>query len=131
MCIEVTGELELETVSFFHAVDKQLCFQDAYVFYQFSSDECGDTVCEFGGHKGWQMGVRLLKQLASLAPLTSDICDVSADKFEDTTDTNSKILQIQALARLTSAVMFKFFFLSMYKFSLSGSEKRILFANQK
>ncbi|XP_072269486.1 rap guanine nucleotide exchange factor 5-like [Pyxicephalus adspersus] len=50
------------------------------------------------------MGVRLLKQLAPLAPLTSNICDVSADKLENGTDANNRILQIQALARLTSAV---------------------------
>ncbi|KAM4705143.1 rap guanine nucleotide exchange factor 5-like [Rhinophrynus dorsalis] len=86
------------------SVDKQLNFQDSYVFYQFSSDECVDHVCEFGKDKGWQMGVRLLKQLAPLAPLTSNICDVSAEKLEQTTDANNKILQIQALARLSSAV---------------------------
>ncbi|KAM8967101.1 rap guanine nucleotide exchange factor 5 [Pelodytes ibericus] len=86
------------------SVDKQLCFQDAYVFYQFSSSECTETVCEFGRNKGWQMGVRLLKQLAPLAPLTSNICDMSTEKLENTTDANNKILQIQALARLTSAV---------------------------
>ncbi|XP_066440770.1 rap guanine nucleotide exchange factor 5 isoform X2 [Eleutherodactylus coqui] len=50
------------------------------------------------------MGVRLLKQLAPLAPLTSNICDVSADKLENGSDANNRILQIQALARLTSAV---------------------------
>ncbi|XP_053570113.1 rap guanine nucleotide exchange factor 5 [Bombina bombina] len=86
------------------SVDKQLCFQDSYVFYQWSSDECSDTACEFGSEKGWQMGVRLLKQLAPLAPLTSNICGMSTDKLEDSADANSKILQIQALARLTSAV---------------------------
>ncbi|XP_040208730.1 rap guanine nucleotide exchange factor 5 isoform X2 [Rana temporaria] len=85
-------------------VDKQHCFQDGFVFYQFSSDECADTVCEFGRDRGWQMGVRLLKQLAPLAPLTSNICDVSADKLENGTDANNRVLQIQALARLTSAV---------------------------
>ncbi|KAG9476533.1 hypothetical protein GDO78_003202 [Eleutherodactylus coqui] len=58
------------------SVDKQHCFQDSFVFYQFSSEECADAVCEFGRDKGWQMGVRLLKQLAPLAPLTSNICDV-------------------------------------------------------
>ncbi|XP_069814919.1 rap guanine nucleotide exchange factor 5 isoform X1 [Dendropsophus ebraccatus] len=86
------------------SVDKQHCFQDSFVFYQFSSDECADAVCEFGRDKGWQMGVRLLKQLAPLAPLTSNICDVSADKLENGSDANNRILQIQALARLTSAV---------------------------
>ncbi|XP_077347362.1 rap guanine nucleotide exchange factor 5 [Lithobates pipiens] len=86
------------------SVDKQHCFQDGFVFYQFSSDECAETVCEFGRDRGWQMGVRLLKQLAPLAPLTSNICDVSADKLENGTDANNRVLQIQALARLTSAV---------------------------
>ncbi|KAG8573256.1 hypothetical protein GDO81_012336 [Engystomops pustulosus] len=86
------------------SVDKQHCFQDGFVFYQFSSDECADAVCEFGRDKGWQMGVRLLKQLAPLAPLTSNICDVSPDKLENGTDPNNRVLQIQALARLTSAV---------------------------
>ncbi|XP_056375671.1 rap guanine nucleotide exchange factor 5 isoform X3 [Hyla sarda] len=86
------------------SVDKQHCFQDGFVFYQFSSDECVDSVCEFGRDKGWQMGVQLLKQLAPLAPLTSNICDVSADKLENGSDANSRIMQIQALARLTSAV---------------------------
>ncbi|KAM4689530.1 rap guanine nucleotide exchange factor 5 [Discoglossus pictus] len=86
------------------SVDKQLYFQDSYVFYQLSSEECGETGCEFGRDKGWQMGVRLLKQLAPLAPLTSNICDMSSEKLEDTSDANSKILQIQAIARLTSAV---------------------------
>ncbi|KAM3927978.1 rap guanine nucleotide exchange factor 5 [Leptodactylus fuscus] len=86
------------------SVDKQHCFQDGFVFYQFSSDECADAICEFGRDKGWQMGVRLLKQLAPLAPLTSNICDVSSDKLENGSDANNRILQIQALARLTSAV---------------------------
>ncbi|CAH2282596.1 rap guanine nucleotide exchange factor 5 isoform X1 [Pelobates cultripes] len=86
------------------SVDKQLCFQDAYVFYQFSSSDCPEAVCEFGKEKEWHMGVRLLKQLAPLAPLTSNICDMSAEKLETATDANNKILQIQALARLTSAV---------------------------
>ncbi|XP_069585905.1 rap guanine nucleotide exchange factor 5 [Ranitomeya imitator] len=86
------------------SVDKQHCFQDGFVFYQFSSDECADAACEFGRDKGWQMGVQLLKQLAPLAPLTSNICDVSADKLENGSDANNRILQIQALARLTSAV---------------------------
>uniref|UniRef100_A0A8C5WH99 Rap guanine nucleotide exchange factor 5 n=1 Tax=Leptobrachium leishanense TaxID=445787 RepID=A0A8C5WH99_9ANUR len=86
------------------SVDKQLCFQDAYVFYQFSSSECPERVCEFGRDTGWLMAVKLLKQLAPLAPLTSNLCDMSAEKLESATDANSKILQIQALARLTSAV---------------------------
>ncbi|XP_053322087.1 rap guanine nucleotide exchange factor 5 [Spea bombifrons] len=86
------------------SVDKQLSFQDAYVFYQFSSSECTETACEFGRDKAWLMGVHLLKQLAPLAPLTSNICDMSGEKLESTADANSKILQIQALARLTSAV---------------------------
>ncbi|XP_075683440.1 rap guanine nucleotide exchange factor 5 [Rhinoderma darwinii] len=86
------------------SVDKQHCFQDGFVFYQFSSDECADPVCEFGRDKGWQMGVRLLKQLAPLAPLTSNICDVSTEKLENGSDANNRVLQIQALARLTSAV---------------------------
>ncbi|XP_018122851.1 rap guanine nucleotide exchange factor 5 isoform X2 [Xenopus laevis] len=86
------------------SVDKQLCFQDAYVFYQFSSEECGDAACEFGRDKGWLVGVRLLKQLAPLVPLTSNMCDVSAEKLEHSNEANNKILQIQALARLTSAV---------------------------
>ncbi|XP_073437575.1 rap guanine nucleotide exchange factor 5 isoform X3 [Dendrobates tinctorius] len=86
------------------SVDKQHCFQDGFVFYQFSSDDCADAACEFGRDKGWQMGVQLLKQLAPLAPLTSNICDVSAEKLENGSDANNRILQIQALARLTSAV---------------------------
>uniref|UniRef100_F6RKB0 Rap guanine nucleotide exchange factor 5 n=1 Tax=Xenopus tropicalis TaxID=8364 RepID=F6RKB0_XENTR len=86
------------------SVDKQLCFQDTYVFYQFSSEECGDAGCEFGRDKGWLMGVRLLKQLAPLVPLTSNMCDVSADKLDHSNEANNKVLQIQALARLTSAV---------------------------
>ncbi|OCT74082.1 hypothetical protein XELAEV_18033044mg [Xenopus laevis] len=88
------------------SVDKQLCFQDAYVFYQFSSEECGNAACEFGREKGWLMGVRLLKQLVPLVPLTSNMCDVSAEKLDHSNEANNKILQIQALARLTSAVIF-------------------------
>lgn len=75
-CIYRHMMLNSHIVSSFHTVDKQHCFQDGFVFYQFSSDECADAVCEFGRDKGWQMGVRLLKQLAPLAPLTSNICDV-------------------------------------------------------
>ncbi|XP_030057615.1 rap guanine nucleotide exchange factor 5 [Microcaecilia unicolor] len=84
------------------SVDKQLCFQDTYVFYQFSSEECNEMFCEFGTDKGWQKGVRLLQQLVPFNPRPL-ICGLSTEKLQETTE-NNELLQIQALARLTSVV---------------------------
>uniref|UniRef100_A0A8D0GK83 DEP domain-containing protein n=1 Tax=Sphenodon punctatus TaxID=8508 RepID=A0A8D0GK83_SPHPU len=50
------------------SVDRQLYFQDTYVFYQFSADECTYLFCEFERDEGWQNGVRLLLQLVPLIP---------------------------------------------------------------
>nr|XP_033786780.1 rap guanine nucleotide exchange factor 5 isoform X2 [Geotrypetes seraphini] len=84
------------------SVDKQLCFQDTYVFYQFSSEECNEMSCEFGTDKGWQKGVRVLQQLVPFNPRPL-FCGLSTEKLQETTESN-ELLQIQALARLTSVV---------------------------
>uniref|UniRef100_A0A8C8S1R0 Uncharacterized protein n=1 Tax=Pelusios castaneus TaxID=367368 RepID=A0A8C8S1R0_9SAUR len=55
-------------ILFFQTVDRQICFQDTHVFYQFSADECTYLFCEFERDEGWQNGVKLLLQLL---PLTS------------------------------------------------------------
>ncbi|XP_035172499.1 rap guanine nucleotide exchange factor 5 isoform X2 [Oxyura jamaicensis] len=78
------------------SVDRQLYFQDAHVFYQFSADECTYLFCEFEKEEGWKNGVKLLLQLLPLAPPRIDMPD---QKIEDTAETNAEIL-----ARLTSAV---------------------------
>ncbi|XP_040403837.1 rap guanine nucleotide exchange factor 5 isoform X4 [Cygnus olor] len=81
------------------SVDRQLYFQDAHAFYQFSADECTYLFCEFEKEEGWKNGVKLLLQLLPLAPPRIDMCNLPDQKIEDTAETNAEIL-----ARLTSAV---------------------------
>nr|XP_047926167.1 rap guanine nucleotide exchange factor 5 isoform X3 [Anser cygnoides] len=81
------------------SVDRQLYFQDAHAFYQFSADECTYLFCEFEKEEGWKNGVKLLLQLLPLAPPRIDMCSLPDQKIEDTAETNAEIL-----ARLTSAV---------------------------
>uniref|UniRef100_A0A4X1T7M0 Rap guanine nucleotide exchange factor 5 n=1 Tax=Sus scrofa TaxID=9823 RepID=A0A4X1T7M0_PIG len=81
------------------SVDQHLYFQDTYVFYQFSSDECSYLYCEFEREEEWQNGVKLLLQLVPLIPTRAGICDLSHQKIEDSEESSDEIL-----ARLTSAV---------------------------
>ncbi|XP_062955202.1 rap guanine nucleotide exchange factor 5 isoform X1 [Cynocephalus volans] len=81
------------------SVDQHLYFQDTYVFYQFSSDECSYLYCEFERGEEWQNGVRLLLQLVPLTPARAGICELSHQKIEDSEESSEEIL-----ARLTSAV---------------------------
>ncbi|XP_036061697.1 rap guanine nucleotide exchange factor 5 isoform X2 [Onychomys torridus] len=81
------------------SVDQHLYFQDNYVFYQFSSDECSYLYCEFEREEEWQNGVRLLLQLVRLIPARTGVCDLSHQKVEDSEESSDEIL-----ARLTSAV---------------------------
>ncbi|XP_074125594.1 rap guanine nucleotide exchange factor 5 [Sminthopsis crassicaudata] len=81
------------------SVDHQLYFQDTYVFYQFSSDECSYLYCEYERAEEWQNGVRLLLQLVPLSPARADDCDLPQQKIEDTEETSDELL-----VRLTSAV---------------------------
>ncbi|XP_072820967.1 rap guanine nucleotide exchange factor 5 isoform X3 [Vicugna pacos] len=81
------------------SVDQHLCFQDTYVFYQFSSDECSYLYCEFEREEEWQNGVKLLLQLVPLIPSRAGICELSHQKMEDSEESSDEIL-----ARLTSAV---------------------------
>ncbi|KAB0341577.1 hypothetical protein FD754_018503, partial [Muntiacus muntjak] len=59
------------------SVDQHLYFQDTYVFYQFSSDECSYLYCEFEREEEWQNGVRLLLQLVPLIPSRAGICELN------------------------------------------------------
>uniref|UniRef100_A0A670JQV5 Rap guanine nucleotide exchange factor 5 n=1 Tax=Podarcis muralis TaxID=64176 RepID=A0A670JQV5_PODMU len=81
------------------SVDKQIYFQDKYVFYQFSADECTYLFCEYERDDGWKNGVKLLLQLVPVIPPRINTCNLNNRKIEDTTETNAEIL-----ARLTSAV---------------------------
>ncbi|XP_074223461.1 rap guanine nucleotide exchange factor 5 isoform X3 [Camelus bactrianus] len=81
------------------SVDQHLHFQDTYVFYQFSSDECSYLYCEFEREEEWQNGVKLLLQLVPLIPSRAGICELSHQKMEDSEESSDEIL-----ARLTSAV---------------------------
>ncbi|XP_026958457.1 rap guanine nucleotide exchange factor 5 isoform X1 [Sagmatias obliquidens] len=81
------------------SVDQHLCFQDTYVFYQFSSDECSYLYCEFEREEAWQNGVKLLLQLVPLIPTRTGICELSHQKIEDSEESSDEIL-----CRLTSAV---------------------------
>ncbi|XP_051033785.1 rap guanine nucleotide exchange factor 5 [Phodopus roborovskii] len=81
------------------SVDQHLYFQDNYVFYQFSSDECSYLYCEFEREEEWQNGVKLLLQLVHLIPARAGICDLSHQRVEDSEESSDEIL-----ARLTSAV---------------------------
>ncbi|XP_045420310.1 rap guanine nucleotide exchange factor 5 isoform X1 [Lemur catta] len=81
------------------SVDQHLYFQDTYVFYQFSSDECSYLYCEFEREEEWQNGVKLLLQLVPLIPARAGICELSHQKIEDPEESSDEIL-----ARLTSAV---------------------------
>ncbi|XP_051857375.1 rap guanine nucleotide exchange factor 5 [Antechinus flavipes] len=81
------------------SVDHQLYFQDTYVFYQFSSDECSYLYCEYERAEEWQNGVRLLLQLVPLSPARADDCDLPHQKIEDTEESSDELL-----VRLTSAV---------------------------
>uniref|UniRef100_I3MFF6 Rap guanine nucleotide exchange factor 5 n=1 Tax=Ictidomys tridecemlineatus TaxID=43179 RepID=I3MFF6_ICTTR len=81
------------------SVDQHLYFQDTYVFYQFSSDECSYLYCEFEREEEWQNGVKLLLQLVPLIPARAGICELSHQKIEDAEESSDEIL-----ARLTSAV---------------------------
>ncbi|XP_058382990.1 rap guanine nucleotide exchange factor 5 isoform X2 [Diceros bicornis minor] len=81
------------------SVDQHLYFQDTYVFYQFSSDECSYLYCEFEREEEWQNGVKLLLQLVPLIPARAGICELSHQKMEDSEESSDEIL-----ARLTSAV---------------------------
>ncbi|EGV97387.1 Rap guanine nucleotide exchange factor 5, partial [Cricetulus griseus] len=58
------------------SVDQHLYFQDNYVFYQFSSEECSYLYCEFEREEEWQNGVKLLLQLVHLIPARAGICDL-------------------------------------------------------
>ncbi|XP_050564398.1 rap guanine nucleotide exchange factor 5-like [Cygnus atratus] len=58
------------------SVDRQLYFQDAHAFYQFSADECTYLFCEFEKEEGWKNGVKLLLQLLPLAPPRIDMCNL-------------------------------------------------------
>uniref|UniRef100_A0A2K5D5Y0 Rap guanine nucleotide exchange factor 5 n=1 Tax=Aotus nancymaae TaxID=37293 RepID=A0A2K5D5Y0_AOTNA len=58
------------------SVDQHLYFQDTYVFYQFSSDECSYLYCEFEREEEWQNGVKLLLQLVPLIPSRAGICEL-------------------------------------------------------
>lgn len=60
----------------FPTVDQNLYFQDTYVFYQFSSDECSYLYCEFEREEEWQNGVKLLLQLVPLIPARAGICEL-------------------------------------------------------
>ncbi|KAM4874204.1 rap guanine nucleotide exchange factor 5 isoform 1-T1 [Thomomys bottae] len=80
------------------SVDQHLYFQDTYVFYQFSSDECSYLYCEFEREEEWQNGVKLLLQLVPLIPARAG-CELSHQKLEDPEESSDEIL-----ARLTSAV---------------------------
>ncbi|KAM6152073.1 rap guanine nucleotide exchange factor 5 isoform 2-T2 [Erethizon dorsatum] len=81
------------------SVDQHLYFQDNYVFYQFSSDECSYLYCEFEREEEWQNGVKVLLQLVPLIPARAGICELSHQKIEDSEESSDEIL-----ARLTSAV---------------------------
>nr|XP_056713505.1 rap guanine nucleotide exchange factor 5 [Euleptes europaea] len=81
------------------SVDRQICFQDNYAFYQFSADECTYLFCEYEQADGWKNGVELLLQLVPVIPPRINTCNLNHQKIEDTTETNAEIL-----ARLTSAV---------------------------
>ncbi|XP_019390016.1 PREDICTED: rap guanine nucleotide exchange factor 5 [Crocodylus porosus] len=81
------------------SVDRELCFQDTYAFYQFSADECTYLFCEFERDEGWQNGVKLLLQLVPLTPPRITACNLPDQKIEDAAETEAEIL-----ARLTSAV---------------------------
>ncbi|KAM5302830.1 rap guanine nucleotide exchange factor 5 [Glossophaga mutica] len=81
------------------SVDQHVYFQDTYVFYQFSSDECSYLYCEFEREDEWQNGVRLLLQLVPLLPARAGLCELSHQKIEDSEESSDEIL-----ARLTSAV---------------------------
>ncbi|XP_069852207.1 rap guanine nucleotide exchange factor 5 isoform X1 [Dipodomys merriami] len=81
------------------SVDQHLYFQDTYVFYQFSSDECSYLYCEFEREEEWQNGVKLLLQLVPLIPARAGVCELSHQKIEDPEESSDEIL-----ARLTSAV---------------------------
>ncbi|KAL6081782.1 hypothetical protein STEG23_030103, partial [Scotinomys teguina] len=81
------------------SVDQHLYFQDNYVFYQFSTDECSYLYCEFEREEEWQNGVKLLLQLVHLVPDRAGTCDLSHQKVEDSEESSDEIL-----ARLTSAV---------------------------
>ncbi|XP_021498288.2 rap guanine nucleotide exchange factor 5 isoform X1 [Meriones unguiculatus] len=81
------------------SVDQHVYFQDNYVFYQFSSDECSYLYCEFEREEEWQKGVRLLLQLVHLVPARAGTCGLSNQKVEDAEESSDEIL-----ARLTSAV---------------------------
>ncbi|XP_010146030.1 PREDICTED: rap guanine nucleotide exchange factor 5-like, partial [Eurypyga helias] len=87
------------------SVDRQLYFQDAHAFYQFSADECTYLFCEFEKEEGWKNGVKLLLQLLPLSPPRIDMCNLPDQKIEDTAETNAEIL-----ARLTSADGTKYIF---------------------
>ncbi|XP_012925744.2 rap guanine nucleotide exchange factor 5 isoform X1 [Heterocephalus glaber] len=80
------------------SVDQHLYFQDNYVFYQFSSDECSYLYCEFEREEEWQNGVKLLLQLVPLVPARAGICELSHQKIEDSEESSDEIF-----ARLTSA----------------------------
>ncbi|CAI9181292.1 unnamed protein product [Rangifer tarandus platyrhynchus] len=63
------------------SVDQHLYFQDTYVFYQISSDECNYLYWEFEGEEAWQNGVRLLLQLVPLIPSRAGICELSVNIY--------------------------------------------------
>ncbi|XP_036183816.1 rap guanine nucleotide exchange factor 5 isoform X3 [Myotis myotis] len=81
------------------SVDQHLYFQDTYVFYQFSSDECSYLYCEFEREEEWQNGVKMLLQLVPVIRTRAGVCELSHQKIEDSEESSDEIL-----ARLTSAV---------------------------
>lgn len=63
-------------VCLLQTVDQHLYFQDNYVFYQFSSEECSYLYCEFEREEEWQNGVKLLLQLVHLLPARAGTYDL-------------------------------------------------------
>ncbi|XP_058037962.1 rap guanine nucleotide exchange factor 5 isoform X1 [Ahaetulla prasina] len=80
-------------------VDKQTCFLDRYVFYQFSSDECTYLFCEYEGEKGWKNGVKFLLKMVPATSPSMNTCKLDNRRIEETAESNAEIL-----ARLTAAM---------------------------
>ncbi|XP_018596274.2 rap guanine nucleotide exchange factor 5b isoform X2 [Scleropages formosus] len=86
------------------SVDHRISFEDSNTYYQFSFEECHAKTCEFQDEGEWQNGVRLLLQLVPYVPVQTGMSSPSKEEVEVLPEECSRILQVEALERLTSTV---------------------------
>ncbi|KAL4646922.1 rap guanine nucleotide exchange factor 5-like isoform X1 [Arapaima gigas] len=86
------------------SVDHRIAFEDSNTYYQFSFEECHAQTCEFQDERQWQNGVQLLLQLVLCSPVQTGLSSPCRDEVEVQPEISNRVLQVEALERLTSTV---------------------------